>query len=112
MNTSALIPIKVKKGMKIYFQGENKPYTVRCFSERFVICTKPFNLKRTVIYTIIDWIREIRGTENTVFCMGFETDQDCNEALERLVSGESEVSYRNYVDLTIYKWTYDPQGTR
>ena len=31
--------------------------------------------------------------------MGFETDEDCQEALQHLQSGETEISYRNRVEL-------------
>ena len=34
-----------------------------------------------------------------MFGMGFETDEECQEALQRLQSGETEISYRNRVDL-------------
>lgn len=91
------------EGQKIWFAREKRPYTVQCFSDRFVICTKPFNPKRTVLYTIIDLKRKVRGTEDLIFCMGFETKELCQEALERLEAGESEVSYRNCVDLYILK---------
>lgn len=91
------------KGQKIWFRGEKRPYTVRCCNDRFAICTKPFNLKKTVLYTIVDLIQEIRGTENLVFCMGFESDDNCHDALNRLISGESEVSHRNRVALDIIK---------
>lgn len=86
---------------RVYFSGEKKPYKVKACSERYVICTKPFNLQHTVLYTIIDKKENIRGTENLIFCMGFETDEDCREALVRLDSGETEVSYRNRVPLQI-----------
>ena len=59
------------------------------------------NIFHTVLYTIIDLQRNVRGTENLVFGMGFETDEDCADALDRLEKGESEVSYRNYVALEI-----------
>lgn len=90
-------------GDKVWFPCERRPYKVRACNERFVICTKPFNPKRTVLYTIIDLELNIRGTENLIFCMGFESDEDCAEALQRLVSGESEVSHRNRVKLQILK---------
>jgi len=35
--------------------------------------------------------------------MGFETDEECNDALDRLQKGESEVSYRNFVVLDIVR---------
>jgi hypothetical protein len=89
------------EGQKIKFTNEKRPYRVRACNDRFVICTKPFNLQHTVLYTIIDLEKNIRGTENLVFCMGFESDQDCHDALERLMSGESEISRRNYIELDI-----------
>jgi hypothetical protein len=84
---------------KIYLKGEKKPYVVRSLGNRFAVCTKPFNLKKTVIYTILDLENNVRGTENLIFCMGFETTEDCNEALKRLESGETEISRRNIVPL-------------
>lgn len=90
-------------GDKILFKSEKKSYTVMACDERFIVCTKPFNVKKTVLYTIIDINRNVRGTENLIFCMGFETNDDCQEALKRLQLGESEVSYRNYVKLDIVK---------
>lgn len=92
---------ELMKGSKVYFKGEKRPYEVRCRNDRFIICTKPFNLKNTVLYTIIDLARNVRGTENLIFGMGFETDEDCLDALVRLKSGESEVSYRNFVPLEL-----------
>ncbi len=88
---------------RIWVSHEVRPYKVRACDDRFAICTKPLNCKKTVLYTIIDLERGERGTENLIFCMGFETDQDCQEALERLQKGESEVSYRNCVKLDIVK---------
>lgn len=88
-----------KVGDKVYFAEENKPYTVRACDSRYLVCTKPFNLRKTVLYTIVDLVEKVRGTENLVFCMGFETDEECEDALRRLQSGETEVSYRNRVKL-------------
>ena len=90
-------------GQKVFFAKEKRPYTVQACDERFAICTKPFNLKQTVLYTIIDPERQVRGTENLIFCMGFETTNDCQEALGRLQSGESEVSYRNWCHLDVVR---------
>lgn len=93
--------MKINVGSKIKFIEEKQKYVVRCCNDRFVICTKPFNPKHTVIYTIIDLQEQIRGTENLIFCMGFEDDKDCQEALNRLIKGESEVSHRNIIPLQI-----------
>lgn len=100
--------MKLKKGDKVWFPGEKQGYTVRVRNDRYVICTKPFNLKKTVIYTIIDMKQQIRGTENLIFCFGFETDKQCEEALQRLIKGESEISRRNRVQLVIEKIEDNP----
>lgn len=88
-------------GDRIRFAEEAQVYTVRAASERYLICTKPFNPRRTVLYTIVDLAERIRGTENLIFCMGFETDAQCSEALARLSAGETHVSRRNRIPLII-----------
>lgn len=97
-------------GMKIWFEREKRPYTVKACDERYIICTKPFNVYHTVLYTIIDLGKKVRGTENLIFCMGFETDQQCKDALKRLQAGESEVTHRNVIPLDIIK-TESKKGT-
>ena len=66
---------KFKVGDKIHFEGERNAYTIRACDSRYLICTKPFNPRKTVLYTIVDLQEKVRGTENLVFCMGFETDK-------------------------------------
>jgi hypothetical protein len=92
---------KIKEGSKIKFVEEKQKYTVRASNIAFAICTKPMNAKKTVLYTIIDWNKQIRGTENLVFGIGAETDEECQEMLERLTQGESEISFRNRIKLNI-----------
>lgn len=99
----------MKIGDKIKFKNEVQRYTIRAMGFRFWICTKPFNPRKTVLYTIVDPANKIRGTENLIFGMGAETDQDCNEMLERLEKGESKISHRNRVKLEI---DFDHQPTR
>lgn len=91
----------MKPGTKIKFECEKQRYTVRACNKRFWVCNKPFNLKKTVLYTVVDLVRNVRGTENLVFGFGAETKQQCKEMLARLASGETEVSYRNYRTLDI-----------
>jgi len=93
--------MEIKVGTKIKFPEEKQRYTVQCYNERYVICTKPLNCLKTVLYTIIDFKENIRGAEDLVLCMGFETKEGCQEALERLITGVSEVSYRNRIPLSI-----------
>jgi len=38
-------------GTKIWFAGEKHPYKVRARNERYLICTKPFNLRHAVLRT-------------------------------------------------------------
>ena len=90
---------------RIKFVGERLRYTVRATDGRFVVCTKPFNPRRTVLYSIIDFKRWVRGRENLIFGRSFVTTEECEEALVRLMLGESEVSHRYCVDLEIEEIT-------
>jgi hypothetical protein len=92
---------KLKPGTKVKFEEEKQAYTVRASNVAFAICTKPFNVRRTVLYTIIDWRTKMRGPENLVFGMGAETDAQCEEMLKRLTDGETEVSFRHGIPLKI-----------
>lgn len=95
---------RIPVGAKIWFRGEKQGYTVRASNVAFCVLTKPFNAQKTVLHTIIDWESDVRGAENLIFGMGAETDKECQEMLDRLTNGESEVSGRNYVDLDIIKY--------
>lgn len=118
-------------GQKVYFEEDVLPYYVRAANKRFVICTRKLNkrkdadllwfeverrayytfmeayesLKDTSVYSIIDLKEKIRGTENLIFCAGFNTDKQCEQALKRLSKGESEISFRNRTKLKILKVT-------
>lgn len=95
---------KLTVGAKIKFAEEKQVYTVQASNIAFAVCTKPFNCQKTVLYTVISWMENVRGTENLVFGMGAETKEQCEEMLERLTQGESEVSYRNRIPLKIEKY--------
>lgn len=95
---------KLPVGAKVWFATEKQAYTVRASNVAFCVLTKPFNAQKTVLYTIIDWESGVRGAENLIFGMGAETDEQCQEMLQRLTDGESEVSSRNYRDLDIVKY--------
>jgi hypothetical protein len=71
-------------GAFITFAREKRPYRVRARSGRFIVCTKPFNPKKTVLYTVIDLVENVRGPEDLVFGMGAETDQQCWDMVDRL----------------------------
>ena len=92
----------LKVGDKVRFKAEKQAYTVKATSNRFIICTKPYNPKRTVIYIIIDLKRLVRGANDRVFNpYDYKVQEDIDECLKDLVSGEVEVSYRNCVKLDI-----------
>lgn len=95
----------LKVGSKIRFSEERCGYTIQAKGGSFLICTKPFNPKHTVLYTIVDIENNIRGPEDLIFGMGAETKQACEEMLERLLTGESNISKRRCIDLNI--WNYD-----
>lgn len=91
----------VPVGTKIWFESERQGYTVRASNTAFAILTKPFNISKTVLYTIIDWELGIRGPSNLIFNIGAETDEQCLELLDMLTSGEIEVSSRRCLELNI-----------
>lgn len=98
-------PSTVQVGCKVKFKKETRSYTVQASNDRFAICTKPFSLKRTVLYCIIDYRRKVRGPENLVFGMGAETREECEQMLARLMANETEVSHRHDLRLDVEKVT-------
>ena len=93
----------IKVGWRVWFQGERIGYTVQARSPRYIVCTKPFPLRKTVLYTVIDTIEKVRGRDNMVFGRGYETREQCEENLSDLDAGDMEVSHRNRVPLFILK---------
>ena len=91
----------VKVGDKVYVPSEKRPYRARCRDDRFIICTKPYNPKHTVMYFIIDLAERRRGPDNQVFCCGYETDEDCHERLKELREGKISVSWRRGIPLDL-----------
>jgi hypothetical protein len=92
-------------GDRVTFFGDLQPFKVQAAGTRFVVLTRPYNPKRTTTYTIMDLEEWVRGTENLVFSMGFETREQCEEALARLESRDeeirTEISRRNRVAIVI-----------
>lgn len=90
-------------GNRVWFAGEKRPYKIRARNERYLICTKPFNPKKTVIYSIIDLDEKVRGPDNLIFCMGYETEDQIAENMRMLADGEIEVSHRRRIDLDVVR---------
>lgn len=95
---------------KIWFEEEKRPYTIQARSDRFLVCTKPLAIHKTVLYTIVDTKELIRGTENLIFGIGAESRKDCEEMISRLeglnqdIGFQTEISYRNRIPLKIKKY--------
>ena len=96
--TAQTIAVKVviRVGDKVQFEQSKRWWKVRAVSDdgNFAILTSPFNLRKTVLYTIIDNKRGVRGPDNLVFSSGYESDDDVKERMRELVAGEIEVSRR------------------
>lgn len=97
-----MIKYRLVAGDKVFVDNEKRPYTVRCRSDRFIICTKPYNPKHTVHYFIIDLWTKMRGPDNCVFCFGYETDKQCKERLSELELGLISLSSRHSVPLDLH----------
>jgi len=126
VDTNRLLLKDIKVGDFIRFEEEGKKYEIQARSGDFLVLNKPFARRRrrgmscikTVIYTIIDLERQIRGVTiytiddlnrqlsepgNLLYRSVAETRLQCEEMLERLLAGDTEVSHRNNVPLRIKK---------
>lgn len=109
---------KYNVGDRIYFAEEKRPYTVRACDDRFLICTKPYNFKpKTVIYTIVDLVEGIRGTDNYSigWCDYYET-KDCERMLDELqksaIEANTEVIDGKIVYIEPFMGTYISRRNR
>lgn len=87
-----------KVGDKIKFESEKQRYTIKAKSDRYLICTKPFNLKRTCLYCIIDLERLVRGPNDRVFnCYDYTIQEDIDQSLKDLLENKIGVSHRKSI---------------
>ena len=93
--------MKVAVGDKVYVPTDKRPYTVKARDERYIICTKPFNVQHAVLYFIIDLVEKWRAPDNMIFCRGYESTEDCIERLKELQDGTIELSRRRGIPLDI-----------
>lgn len=93
--------MRVEVGDKVYIPNQKRAYKVRARDDRYIICTKPFNLEHTVLYFIIDLVDKWRAPDNMIFCFGYETDEDCRARLKDLQDGTIELSRRRGIPLDI-----------
>lgn len=93
-------------GDKVYFSDQKRPFTVRACNDHFAICTKPLNIHKTCLYTIIDWKKGLRNRNNMVFNpYDYMVQEDINKCLRDLTDPEHvcEISHRGAVKLDIVK---------
>lgn len=96
--------IKLTPGTLVYFSTDVKPFKVRACDDRFAICTKPFNLKKTYFYTIIDLDADRRGPDDRIFhCYDLTKDRECTLMLRHLQRGKIELSQRRGRGLDILR---------
>ena len=86
----------IKVGDKLYWQNQKRPFTVKARDERYIICTKPYNFKKTVTYSIIDTVDLICGPNNYVFNpYDYEEQKDIEQSLKDLENNKYEISSRH-----------------
>ncbi|MFA6876127.1 MAG: hypothetical protein WCQ87_05790 [Parabacteroides sp.] len=91
-----------KVGDKVWFKGEKRPYTIKACNERYLICTKPFNLQHTVFYTIVDLDTNWRAPNDLVFNFyDYSIQADIDECLKDLITGRCGLSKRHGVEMFI-----------
>jgi hypothetical protein len=89
--------VRLDAGDRVWFTEEKLPYMVRAVSAdgRWAICTKPFAAQHSVTYSIVDFRDNVRGVDDRVFSIGYETDQDCLDSLELFHQGVAGHSHRH-----------------
>lgn len=98
---------QAKVGDFILFAEEIRGYKIMARGVRYLVCNKPFACQRTVLYTVIDLLEQVRGTENLIFGRGAETTEQCEEMLARLegrckdIGFTTVVSSRNRIPLHV-----------
>jgi len=104
LNREPVPRVALAVGDRVEFDGEKRRvrWTVRAVSGdgRYAICTVPFNVRRTVLYTVLDFDSGVRGPDN-YYGLGYETEEAIAAALARFEEGDAEVSHRHDVYLHI-----------
>ncbi len=77
--------IQLQTGDFIRFYGERTGYTVQAANDRFVLATKPFPLRKTYFYTILDLKAGRRGPVDLIF--GLENDVNDPHKAQYLIDG-------------------------
>jgi hypothetical protein len=121
---------EIKEGCNIFFKKEKLPMTLIAKTDRFGIATRYLDiesdyeiiwhevergkyqdiqeaydaLKNEIIYTYIDFEKEIKGDSDRLFCLyDYESKQSCIEAVNDMENGKHSISKRNFVELDIIR---------
>ena len=89
----------LEPGDKVKLADTKRKWTVQGVTNRgrFVILTQPFNLKRTVLYTVIDFDRGVRGRDD-MYGIGYENDDDIAAAVHMFQHTEDGSNMCDYDD--------------
>src|SRR4051812_40632064 len=91
-----------KPGDLIKVSNLKQRFTVKAVSDRYVIATKPFNLRKTVQYFIADFEEGWRAPINLIFSpYDFKVQADIDECLKDLESGRCGLSRRHGIKLDL-----------
>lgn len=92
---AAALPV-LAVGDRVWFVEERLPYTVQAVSPdgRWAALTKPFAARRTVLYTVLDRDRMVRGRDDRLFGLGYETREACEAMIAMFTDGDAEHSHR------------------
>lgn len=92
----------MRPGDKVRMTGERQRYTVTAVDDRFAIMSKPFNARRTYLYTITDLKLGVRGPCDLIFGVpcAMDAPDSAAKALTMLQAGEMGVSRRRCKALT------------
>lgn len=127
MNSKIESGIELHKEMLIFFIGEKLPMTVKVFNDDFAICTRKFNYRQDfnlmqygvemgafssikeahksykdeIVYSILDLKNGKRAPDNYGGKFDYKSQEEIDECLAELMSGETELSRRHGTNLRI-----------
>lgn len=96
--------LEIKVGSKFKFKEDRLWFTVQAFDGRYVVCTS--ETKLGLFHTILDLDKCIRGDDNMVFHSGYDTVELCEARLKEFITGDLEISHRNWLQLNIIKFEH------
>lgn len=105
-----MVKLKVGDRVRLEFDIPSRWWDVRAADDRYVVLTRQreFKPRGTLVYTIIDWERDVRGPCD-LLGQGWdvESESGCDALLRALNANErddeisTQVSYRNNVPVEV-----------